>query len=150
MWWPGLDRDLEGQVGRFIPCQETHNSPSAAPLHPWEWPQRPWVRVHVDYAVPFLGHMFLILVDDGCVESGHSTWMEILITKSSTSSITTENMRSSFATLGVPELTIAPPSLALNLPSLCGTMDFDMSLPLLITLAQMGWQRGPSRPSIQG
>ena len=97
VWWPGLDRDLEGQVGHCIPCQETRNSPSAAPLHPWEWPQRPWVRVHADYAGPFLGHMFLILVD------AHSKWMEIHITRSSTSSVTMEKMRSSFATLGVPE-----------------------------------------------
>ena len=37
--------------------------PPKAPLHPWSWPERPWERVHADYAGPFLGHMFLLLVD---------------------------------------------------------------------------------------
>ena len=96
VWWPGLDKDLEEKVRLCTPCQETRNSPSVAPLHPWEWPQRPWMRVHADYAGPFLGHMFLILVD------AHSKWMEVHITKSSTSSITIEKMRSTFAALGVP------------------------------------------------
>ena len=105
VWWPGLDRDLEGQVGHCIPCrQETCNSLSAAPLHPWEWPRRPWVRVHADYAGPFLGHMFLILVD------AHSKWTEVHIATSSTSSITIEKMRSSFASLGVPLVTDNGPS----------------------------------------
>ena len=53
VWWPGLDADLEGRVSRCVPCQECRKSPPSVPLHPWEWPQRPWVRVHVDYAGPF-------------------------------------------------------------------------------------------------
>ena len=97
VWWPGLDKDPEEKVLLCTPCQETRNSPSVAPLHPWEWPQRPWIRVHADYAGPFLGHMFLILVD------AHSKWMEVHITKSSTPFITIEKMRSTFAALGVPE-----------------------------------------------
>ena len=51
--WPGLDADLEGRVSRCVHCQECRKSPPSAPLHPWEWPQRPWVQVHVDYAGPF-------------------------------------------------------------------------------------------------
>ena len=76
-----------------------HNSPMslAAPLHLWEWPEQPWRRVHSDYAGPYLGHMFLKLID------AHSKWMEVHITKSSTSLVTIEKMRSTFATLGLPE-----------------------------------------------
>ena len=29
--------------------------PPAAPLQPWEWPQRAWARVHIDYAGLLLG-----------------------------------------------------------------------------------------------
>ena len=53
--------------------------------------------MHADYAGPFLGHMFLILID------AHSKWMEVHMTKSSTSLATIEKMRSTFATLGLPE-----------------------------------------------
>ena len=70
------------------------------PLHPWEWPHKPWLRIHADYAGPFQGRMLLILVD------AHSKWMDIHITSSATSAVTIEKMRSSFATLGLPEIMV--------------------------------------------
>ena len=82
---------------KCAPCQDNRKSPPSAPLHPWECPQKPWVRVRADYAGPFLGHMFLILID------AHSKWLEVHMTNSSTSSVTIEKMRSSFVTLGLPE-----------------------------------------------
>ena len=51
-------------------CQQVKQAPTAAPLHPWIWPSRPWQRVHVDFAEPFLGSMYLIAVD------AHSKWPE--------------------------------------------------------------------------
>ena len=33
------------------------------PLHPWKWPTRLWVRLHLDYASPVKGKMYLIIVD---------------------------------------------------------------------------------------
>ena len=33
-------------------------SPAPAPLHPWEWPSRPWARLHIDHAGPFQGKLF--------------------------------------------------------------------------------------------
>ena len=36
---------------------------SEAPLYPWEWPGRPWARVHIDYAGPHKGHMHLVVID---------------------------------------------------------------------------------------
>ena len=53
--------------------------------------------MHADYAGLLLGHMFLILI------GAHSKWMEIHMTKSSRSLVTIERMRSTFATLGLPE-----------------------------------------------
>ena len=32
------------------------------PLHPWEWLGKPWSRMHADYAGPFQGKMFLVLL----------------------------------------------------------------------------------------
>ena len=71
VWWPGMDRDLEEQVNSCQTCQLHQKSPAEAPLHPWEWPGHPWERLHIDYAGPFMGHMFLVVVD------AYSEWLEV-------------------------------------------------------------------------
>ena len=90
VWWPRMDKKIEDRVKSCDPCQRSRHLPAAAPLHPWEWPQRPWARVHIDYAGPFLGHMFLILVD------AHSKWLEVKQVPSATSSYTIDKLRSIF------------------------------------------------------
>ena len=50
-----------------------------APLHPWEWPAQPWSCLHLDFVGPFLGHMYLVLVD------AHSKWLDVQIMQSTTS-----------------------------------------------------------------
>ena len=67
----------------------------------WGGPYQPWRKANADYAGPLLGHMFLILID------AHSKWMEVHMTKSSTLLMTIEKMRSTFATLGLPEQLVA-------------------------------------------
>ena len=52
---------------------------------------------HADYAGPFMGHMFLIMID------AYSKWMEVYPTSSSTSAITIEKMREIFVTHSFPE-----------------------------------------------
>lgn len=71
IWWPQMDAQIEDVVKTCSTCQETRPSPPAAPLHPWEWPSTPWSRLHLDFAGPYMGHMFLVIVDahskvDGC------------------------------------------------------------------------------------
>ena len=41
-WWPGLDADIECEVKDCESFQRNGNAPSSAPLHPWEWPSRPF------------------------------------------------------------------------------------------------------------
>ena len=71
-----------------------------APLQPWEWPQRPWVRVHADYAGPFMNKYFLLLVD------AHSKWIEVRPVNNATSIITIDQLRSIFTTHGLPEMLV--------------------------------------------
>ena len=101
VWWPGMDKDIEEQVKSCDPCQRSRHLPAAVPLQPWEWPQCPWARVHIDYAGPFMGRMFLILVD------AHSKWMEVKPVSSATSAVTIEQLRSIFATHGLPEMLVS-------------------------------------------
>ena len=90
MWWPNMDKEI------------TRHSPPLAPLDPWDWPQCPGICtcIHVDYTGPFLGKMYLIVVD------AHSKWMEIAIVNSATTTATIEKMRSMLATYGLPEILV--------------------------------------------
>ena len=99
-WWPNMDEQLENKVKHCAECQESRKTPPVAPLHPWEWPKKPWSRVHLDYAGPFLGRMFLVLVD------AHSKWMDIFPVHRATSTMTIEKLRETFAIHGLPEVIV--------------------------------------------
>ena len=46
IWWPGLDAQIEKLAISCSACQDTRNTPPKVPLHPWQWPNKPWSRVH--------------------------------------------------------------------------------------------------------
>ena len=71
VWWPRIDVDLEARVKQCNQCQLSRLSPLIVPMHPWDWPEHPWQRIHLDYAGPFNGKMFLVVID------AHSKWMEV-------------------------------------------------------------------------
>ena len=101
VWWPKMDSRLEEKVKSCVTCQSQQKKPPSSPLHPWEWPGRPWSRVHVDYAGPFMGKMFLLIID------AHSKWMDIHCVNSATSSATIEKLRTTFASHGLPEIVVS-------------------------------------------
>ena len=73
-----MDVDIESLVKKCSDCQESRPVPPTAPLDPWEWPATPWSRIHLDFVGPYLGHMYLVLVD------AHSKWMDVKIMRSIT------------------------------------------------------------------
>ena len=97
LWWPNLDREIESCVKQCEPCQAVKGNPAPAPLHPWIWPTRPWMRVHLDFAGPFYGKMFLISVD------AHSKWPEVVEMSNTTAQKTIDELRKLFAAYGLPE-----------------------------------------------
>ena len=50
-------------VRSCVECQQVESQPAATPLIPWSWPSRPWSRIHLDFAGPMEGRMFLVAVD---------------------------------------------------------------------------------------
>ena len=94
-WWPKLDNDIEQLARKCSGCQVNQKTPSKASLHPWEWPSAPWERIHIDFAGPFMGNMFLIAVD------AHTKWPEIHVMNSITASKTINVLRQIFAEFGV-------------------------------------------------
>ena len=96
VWWPGMDQDIVKEVKRCDKCQSHQRAPAEAPLHPWEWPGLPWSRLHIDYAGPYKGEIFLVVVD------AYSKWLDVHCMKSTTSTATIEKLREIFATHGLP------------------------------------------------
>ena len=101
VWWPGMDQQLENRVKLCEQCQLSRHVSPKVPLHPWEWPERPWSRIHVDYAGPFLGKWFLLVVD------AHSKWIEVGIVSLATSTSTIQKLRAIFSTHGLPEVIVS-------------------------------------------
>ena len=97
VWWPSIDQHIEEMVQSCAACQSVRNKPATALLHPWSWPDRPWMRIHVDFAGPFQGAMFMVVVD------AHSKWLEVIPMSSTTTEKTIAVLRNLFASYGLPE-----------------------------------------------
>lgn len=92
-----MDQEIENMVKQCSDCQQSRPSPPTAPLHPWCWPTRPWTRLHVDFAGPMEGKMFLIVID------AHSKWIEVFPMATATALTTIQRLRQLFAQFGIPE-----------------------------------------------
>ncbi len=73
------------------------NETQLAPLNPWDWPETPWQRVHVDFARPVEGKMLLIVVD------AHSKWPEVAVMHSTTAEKTVVKLGEMFSRFSYPE-----------------------------------------------
>ena len=86
VWWPGMEKDIETTVRTCAECQTVRATPPVAPLDPLKWPTRPWARLHLAYAGPFMGKMFLVLID------AHSKWIGAICTPSATSDVVIQEL----------------------------------------------------------
>ena len=96
VWWPSIDADIEEQVRQCPVCIGMQPQATAATGNPWKWPSRPWHRIHVDFAGPFMGENFLLVVD------AHSKWPIVWRMRSTTTERTIEKLRCAFADYGLP------------------------------------------------
>ena len=99
-WWPGIDKDLERKVRTCSVCQAEQRSPQATPIHPWEFPEKPWMRLHIDYA--FIDNQDVLIVVDA-----HSKWIEAALVNKATAYATIVVLRRLFATHGLPETIVS-------------------------------------------
>ena len=97
VWWPSMDDDVEQTVRDCPDCQANRSKSPSKITNSWIWPSRPWQRIHVDFAGPFNGGMFLIVVD------AKSKWIEVFPMSTTTASATIQALRFLFATHGLPE-----------------------------------------------
>ncbi|KAI2667094.1 hypothetical protein H4Q32_031059 [Labeo rohita] len=101
VWWPGMDGEIEETVKACRTCQMSRHAPTKAKVHPWEWTTKRWSRLHIDFAGPFQGKVFLIVVD------AHSKWLEVSLMSSMSSSAVINTLRLLFATHGLPDVIVS-------------------------------------------
>ncbi|XP_060542405.1 uncharacterized protein K02A2.6-like [Pantherophis guttatus] len=96
-----MDQVISEWVGKCRPCQESRPDPPVAPIQEWEKPKGPWGRIHIDFAGPFHGQTFLIVVD------AFSKWLEIILMPSTTAEAVIKALRKLFATHGLPDTLVS-------------------------------------------
>ncbi len=106
IWWLGVDREIERITHNCRSCSTSRNKPPQTTLHQWKWPEKPWQRLHIDYAGPFLGKYFFIVVD------AHTKWPEVIPMITINTEKIIEELRKLFATHGLPEQIV--PTMALS------------------------------------
>ncbi|XP_018397093.1 PREDICTED: uncharacterized protein K02A2.6-like, partial [Cyphomyrmex costatus] len=72
-WWPKIDKDIEEITRNCEACIRFSNNPNSKTKHMWEAVTQPFERVHIDFAGPFMGYIFLVLVD------AYTKWPETLV-----------------------------------------------------------------------
>ncbi|BES87407.1 Hypothetical Protein NTJ_00214 [Nesidiocoris tenuis] len=102
VYWKGIDNDIEHLSRSCEPCAKMKSSPPKAQVHPWDEPQNNWDRIHIDYAGPFQGFWFLIVMDS------KSRWAEIKICRTApTSTSTIEMLSEIFSVHGYPYVMVS-------------------------------------------
>ena len=72
--WPNMNTVITQTVKNCHECQLNANSPTKVPIHPWDWTDKLWVRLDLNYARSYRSKMFLIVVDS------FSKWIDIIPT----------------------------------------------------------------------
>lgn len=80
VWWPNVNKHIEDLVQACPACAENRNNPPKAVSNPWPKATGSWQRIHIDFAGPFQGQFFLLIVD------AYSKWPEIFRMANITSS----------------------------------------------------------------
>nr|XP_047141340.1 uncharacterized protein K02A2.6-like [Hydra vulgaris] len=100
VWWPGIDLEIENKVKNCETCQRNQKCPLTE-SHPWEYPSRPWERLHIDHAGPMNGKIFLVVVDS------FSKWIEVEVVGSTGAKTTIRVLRRLFSTHGLPRVIVS-------------------------------------------
>lgn len=99
-YWRNIDKDIEEVTLNCRGCALVAKNPTKVPIHSWETPHKQWERLHLDFAGPFQGNFFLIVVD------AKTKWLEVEVMSSTTSSRTIKAICKMFARFGLPKLIV--------------------------------------------
>ena len=80
--------------------EQNAREPTRIPMTSWLFPQRPWSRIHLDYAGLIEGKMILIVVDP------YSKWIDTAVVKSANTHSTIEELRQLFSIQRITEIVV--------------------------------------------
>ena len=101
VYWPMLDTEIESFVQKCMACATANKNPIKTTLQSWPKPAGPWQRIHMDFAGPFNGKMYLIIVD------AFSKYPEIFEMNSTNATATISKMQTLIAHYGIPEIIVS-------------------------------------------
>ncbi|XP_039314523.1 uncharacterized protein K02A2.6-like [Solenopsis invicta] len=97
-WWPNIDKEIEEYVKECEACRTTANNPNKSPLIKFQEAEFPFDRIHIDFAGPFKGKTYLIVVD------AFTKWPEVFEMSNTNTESTIEKLRECFARFGLPRM----------------------------------------------
>ena len=99
-----MDKTIEDRRGSFDICQRVSVFLPATPAFSWKYSDKARLRLHADFAGPFLGQQFFVIVDV------HPKWIEVrrVTTTSATQAIAV--LRILFATHGLCDVIVSDDS----------------------------------------
>ena len=98
VWWPQIDQDIEKRAKSANPVKRIKEIRPRLHFIHGKCPNSPaWKQLHIDFAGPFEGQMWLIIVDT-C-----SKWPEVIAMTSTTAVKTVDILRSVFSRYGIPD-----------------------------------------------
>ena len=100
VYWPGMDAELEQHCRKCLKCIQALKNPVKCELSSWPSAEKPWTRIHADFAGPINGNIYLIVVDS------YSKWPEIRKIDKATSEATIQLLSDICSTFGTPELLV--------------------------------------------
>lgn len=120
VWWPKLDSDIENFLRSCTGCQENRQKDTEVPIFSWTIPSEVWSRVHIDFAGPFLGKMWLVVVD------ARSKWLEVIPTNGTTTRTTINHLQELFSRYGYPHTIVSdngPQLTSFEFKSFCDSLN---------------------------
>ena len=101
VYWIGMDTDIERTVRGCECCQRAAKMLVKTELTPWPETNRAMERIHIDFAGPQEGKMYLVVVD------AYSRWPEIVEMRSTTATATINQLECMFARFGYPDTLVS-------------------------------------------
>ncbi|EYC07744.1 hypothetical protein Y032_0069g372 [Ancylostoma ceylanicum] len=97
VYWTNINKDIEDRVRKCNRCQEMAKKPVKTTLSSWPIEDKPWTRIHADFAGPLDGKVYLVIVD------AYSKWPEIIEMSTTTTNATIRELTRLFAQFGNPQ-----------------------------------------------
>jgi len=97
-WWSKIDKEVEVFIKNCKACKVMASNLNKSPLIKFQEAEFPFDRIHIDFAGPFKGKTYLILVD------AFVKWPEVFEMSNTNTDCTIEKLRKCFVRFGLPRM----------------------------------------------